>query len=406
MRFCALVLTFAIGYLATIALHKDVAQTTNLQSLDVPTVLKPVPAILNEGTLPSIAATEIKIKGKAGHPFEFRTAQFVDQNHGWAMGNNSFYRTTDGGNHWEQLAQEPDDDAYFTSFYFVDESHGLLIIQKRDTTKSYGLGQSSDILITTDGGTSWKLQATFPNEIQLRNIRFLNANEGLAVGERGLENRVDRAELFVLGTSNGGKDWNDISGPAKAAFKNEWGAANDRGENIQWTPSSILLLTQGGRIMRTTDQGKTWETVVILKDKRAHGFLSATSFRKVALDPEQRLRVVAAALGDEGYWGDFIVNEDGRWNSYELLLTPILDAIFLSEKDVVACGRNLRPANEKSKSLKDAGVILRSFDNGRSWQTIYRSKSDETFFFLTKINDQDFYAVSDKGTFLRFTLPQ
>jgi hypothetical protein len=49
---------------------------------------------------------------------------------------------------------------------------------------------------------------------------------------------------------------------------------------------------------------------------------------------------------------------------------------------------------------------LRSFDNGRSWQTIYRSKSQETFFFLTKINDHDFYAVSDMGTFLRFTLPQ
>ena len=404
MRYCALVLTLiAVGYLATMACHKDVAQTTKSQPLDVPTVLRPVPAILNEDTLPPVAATEVKIKVNAG-PFEFDRAQFVDENHGWAMSNNGIYRTTDGGNHWERLAQEPGKDAYFTSFSFVDESHGWLIIIRTDTTKSYGLGQSSDIMITTDGGTSWKLQATFPNEIQLRNIRFLNVNEGLAVGERGLENRVDRAELFVLGTVNGGKDWNDISGPAKAAFKNEWGAANDRGENIEWTPSSIVLLTQGGRIMRTTDRGKTWSTVVILKDERPEGFTSSTSFRKVALDPEEKFRVVAAATGD-GYWGDFVVNEDGRWNSYELRLTPILDAVFLSQKDIVACGLNRRLTNEKS-NLKDAGVVLRSFDNGRSWQTIYRSKSADTFFYLTKIKDNDFYAVSDTGTFLRFTLQQ
>jgi len=94
--------------------------------------------------------------------------------------------------------------------------------------------------------------------------------------------------------------------------------------------------------------------------------------------------VVAAGMGDEGYWGDFVVEEDGRWNSYELTLTPILDAVFLSQRDVVACGMNLRTRNEKSNHrLADAGVVLRSFDSGRSWQTIYRSKSLETFFFLT-----------------------
>jgi photosystem II stability/assembly factor-like uncharacterized protein len=74
---------------------------------------------------------------------------------------------------------------------------------------------------------------------------------------------------------------------------------------------------------------------------------------------------------------------------------------------VLACGANLRPNDESSKHLPDdAGVILRSFDSGKSWQTIYRSKSYETFFFLTKVNDNEFYAVSDTGTFLRFNLPQ
>jgi hypothetical protein len=117
--------------------------------------------------------------------------------------------------------------------------------------------------------------------------------------------------------------------------------------------------------------------------------------------------VIAAGMGDEGYWGDFVVDEDGRWTSHEINLTPILDATFLSDKEVLACGVNVRRSDEKPNShLKDAGVILRSFDIGKSWQTIYRSKSYETFFFLTKIKDNEFYALSDIGTFLRFRLQQ
>ena len=73
---------------------------------------------------------------------------------------------------------------------------------------------------------------------------------------------------------------------------------------------------------------------------------------------------------------------------------------------MIACGLNVRTIHEKAKRLKDAGVILRSFDGGKSWESIYRSKTFETFFFITKVKDNLFYAVSDTGTFLRFTLPQ
>jgi photosystem II stability/assembly factor-like uncharacterized protein len=85
----------------------------------------------------------------------------------------------------------------------------------------------------------------------------------------------------------------------------------------------------------------------------------------------------------------------------------VLDAIFLSDKEVLSCGLKRRPYDEKpNPALKDAGVILRSRDSGKNWESIYRSKSYEVFFFLTKVKDNEFYAVSDTGTFLRFKLPQ
>lgn len=382
-------------------------QTLTTQRKEEPiTILRPVPAVLNEETHPEVEGIETKIKGEAGSLFEFKKAQFVNENHGWAMSRGSLYRTNDGGNTWERLPKEPEKEASFEAFFFINESHGWLIAVKRAFNERYGLGNSSVIMITNDGGESWKIQASFPNEVEISEIRFLNANEGFAVGAQVIDSRPPYHELLVLKTSNGGNDWNNISEPAKAAIKNEHGFAYGAGHHIQWTSSAVALLVRHGKVISTMDGGKTWKLVASFKDERPDGFISSTGYYTLALDPNRRVSVVAGAMGDEGYWGDFVVNEGDRWTSYEITRTPILDAVFLSDKEVLACGLNRRPGDEKPNRLKDAGVILRSFDSGKSWQTIYRSKSYETFFFLTKVNDNEFYAVSDTGTFLRFTLPQ
>jgi photosystem II stability/assembly factor-like uncharacterized protein len=383
----------------------------NSRPEEVITVLRPVPAVLNEETHPPVEASETNIKGKAGERFDFKRAQFVDESHGWAMTESELYRTTNAGKNWERLPQAPEKDARFTSFFFVDELHGWLTAVRSLSVERWGLGKSSVIMVTDDGGSSWKLQASFPNEINIEEIRFFNSNEGFAVGRRMIDSEVVYEELLVLSTSNGGKDWNDTSEAAKAVVKDQYGRSNDSGKHIQWTSSSsALLLTRYGRVVSTTDGGKTWKLIATFKAVRPHGLISPTAMHKLALDPQQRVRVVAGGIGDEnykGYWGEFVAEEDGGWSNHEIDRTPIVDAVFLSENEVLACGQNRRRGDEKpNPRLKDAGVILRSFDSGKSWQSIYRSKSYETFFFLTKVKDHEFYAVSDTGTFLRFTLPQ
>ena len=352
MRHYALTLAVIVtGYLGTCNSTSNNYKTTSSQPPEVITILRPVPAILNENTLSPVDATEIKIK-KTGTNFEFKQAQFINENCGWVISPNSVYRTTDGGKTWERMSFEPQKDGRFVAFSFIDELHGWLAMLKQDLAKSYGLGYSSVIMITEDGGRSWNSQAVFEDEIQINDIRFLNQNEGLAVGYKGLENRVDRGELFVLGTSNGGKQWQDISGPAKAAFKNQWGAAVDSGIFIQWTSSSVLLLTRNGRVMSTPDRGKTWNTIVIFKEERPNGWMTSSTYYTLVLDPEEKVRVVGGAAGDEGYQGDLVVNEDGRWTSYELIRTPLLDAVFLSDKDVIACGLNVRTRIEKTETFQ------------------------------------------------------
>ena len=407
MRYIRLVPAFVlIVYSLSCVSRGNNQRPANAGSAEVTAILRSVPALLNEETHPAVEGVETKIKGKAGTLFEFKHAQFVNENHGWAMSERSLYRTADGGKTWERMLQEPETDASFSAFFFINESRGWLTSVKRAYSEQYGLGNSSVIMVTDDGGHSWKPQTSFPNEVEINAIRFSNEHEGLAVGAHIIDGKPPYDELLVLKTSNGGKNWNNISEAAKTAIKDENGFPSDSGKHIEWTPSFVLLLTRYGRILNTTDDGKTWKLVATLKRERPQGVVFSSGYIRLALDPKQRIRVIAAGSGGD-YVGDFVVHDDGHWKSYETTLTPILDALFLSDNEVLACGLNRRPADEKPNDrLKDAGVILRSFDSGKSWQSIYRSKSYETFFFLTKVSDNDFYAVSDIGTFLRFRLPQ
>ena len=408
MRYSTLVpVVVLIGYSLSCVSHGHNQQPGNSRLEEVTTVLRSVPAVLNEETHPSVHGIETKIKGNAGRLFEFKRAQFIDEKHGWAMSEHSFYRTIDGGKTWERLPQEPEKDARFTAFFFVDASRGWLTAVKHAFSERYLLGYSSVIMATEDGGRSWKQQASFPNEVKITDIRFLNKTEGLAVGGQGVDIRPQPYdEMLVFKTSNGGDEWNNISEAARTAIKNENELRGDSGKHIEWIQSSVLLLTRHGTIIRSTDGGKTWKLIARFKRELPHGVVLSAGYIKTVLDAQQRIRLVTVGHGGD-YVGDFVAQEDGGWRSYEMNLTPLRDAVFLSDKEVLACGANLRRVDEKpNPRLKDAGVILFSFDTGKSWQTIYRSKSYETFFFLTKVKDNEFYAVSDTGTFLRFSLTQ
>jgi hypothetical protein len=180
---------------------------------------------------------------------------------------------------------------------------------------------------------------------------------------------------------------------------------NDCGWTIHWsTPTEAHLLTTNGRVLYTSDQGKTWKSIVRLQEVRPQGLVSSTSYYKLILDTEKRIRVIGGAIGDEGYWGDLVVNgEDASWIACELIRTPILDAVFLSKNEVLACGVEIRPPDDR-RILPAVGIVLRSIDGGKSWTPIYRSGTKETFISLTKIRDREFYAISDAGSFVRLFL--
>ena len=103
---------------------------------------------------------------------------FIDENNGWALGNNLILHTTNGGYNW---IKQSSDTLYneFNTVHFTDLNNG------------YAVG--SAILRTTNGGSDWVLQPT-PTFLPLYGVSLTDSITGTIVGMHGA----------ILRTTNGG----------------------------------------------------------------------------------------------------------------------------------------------------------------------------------------------------------
>ena len=374
-------------------------------------VLKPIEAVVTEPKDPLLQTKESRIVSQADRDGLIQRAQFVNEQTGWAITEKSVFITSDGTTSWRRLPFQAPNESRVASLFFVDEATGWLAVTKQTSTERYGQGNSSQVLATRDGGSTWQEQANLTEEVKINDISFFDANHGLVVGSKMIDQPREQGppyvEIAAWRTNNGGKVWTEISDTLKTALNSARVSANDSGRDIQWLSSTqILLLTKHGKILKTLDQGTTWQAIARFEDERPHGLVSSTGYYKLILNTENNISVIAGALGDEGFWGNLVVTgKDKSWASYELTLIPIFDATFLSNDEILASGMDMKSASEKRKATT-VGVILHSQDHGRSWTPIYRSNVQENFISLSRVGNNTFYAVSDIGRVVMFSFPQ
>lgn len=365
------------------------------------TALRPTEAILNERVEqpPFLRETRLNIEGN------IKGAQFISAKDGWLRTERALYKSSDSGVTWEKATINIPLDSYISSSFFISDREGWLIVVSKSETEGHGYGYSSRILFTGDGGKTWVEQMVPQGNVNINDVRFLNSREGVVTGARVVAQQQPHNEIFLARTVDGGMTWTDVSEKIKPQTRDAYGHAFDRGVYVHWTaPSHLLLLTDLGRVLGSADHGDTWSTIVHFEDERRDGSVSSTGYYKIILDAQESASVIGGATGDEGYWGDLIIGDkNNTWASFELTRLPVKDAVFLSAKDILACGTYI-PTVEQSTAKRPVGVILRSNDGGRTWALIFRSELSETFISITRFDDDSFYAISDRGTFLRFAL--
>lgn len=148
--------------------------------------------------------------------------EFHDLQLGWVAvaGERFILKTTDGGDHWRQVAVDLKDG--LTDLHFLDAATGFAtghdgILAKTtdggETWANIGFGNqakmvavwftdvlhgwvaASEIRATTDGGAGWRSQGKPPKS--LNDLAFADAREGWAVGDEGV----------FLHTTDGGESW-------------------------------------------------------------------------------------------------------------------------------------------------------------------------------------------------------
>ncbi|MBN2497336.1 MAG: hypothetical protein JXR96_22285 [Deltaproteobacteria bacterium] len=150
---------------------------------------------------------------------------FVDAEYGFLVIGNKLFRTSDGGETWEEF-QLPDAAA---AIHFHDRSNGLAV------------GEAGAIWSSADGGQGWSVVSSQAS-VSLTSIFFVDRQHGYITGndahEEGDRNVADHGQ--VLASSDGGASWQvawetdgEFLGAAYFASAREgWVCGADNSEHI------------------------------------------------------------------------------------------------------------------------------------------------------------------------------
>jgi photosystem II stability/assembly factor-like uncharacterized protein len=169
----------------------------------------------------------------------FTCTYFVDTLHGWACGDDDIIHTEDGGLSWAYQTLPNDMWMDMNSVFFLNRDTGWVA------------GSYLTIFSTVDGGDYWTKihESVGPGMWFLNEIQFCDALHGCAVG-----GKLGNGEPVVMVTSDGGETWTDIFPDYDNAFN-----------NLQFVNRFVVWATEdNGRILKSEDQGYTWELVRIL----------------------------------------------------------------------------------------------------------------------------------------------
>ena len=209
------------------------------------------------------------------------------------------------------------DDAPLRAVRFVDKNEG------------WAVGDHGCVWHTIDGGKSWERQPT-GTTASLRGVQFLTPYIGFAVGRTELPHGAGSAGV-VLSTADGGATWREMTSGllpglnAVQFFDEKTGVVAGDGSNA--FPSGAF---------RTEDGGKSWK------------MLSARN----GVPGQCKAGGIGGGVTEYGVLANRILspNTTGKWTP------PIHDTFTLDNKTGWAVG--------------DLGTILGTTDGGKTWQTL------------------------------------
>jgi len=200
----------------------------------------------------------------------------------------------------------------------------------------------------------WKIKYSVPKSVTFYDIKFLNANLGIAVGNNDTNN-------YILLTTDGGETWTNKANAATTEMVNGVEFIDE---------NTIYIIGKKGSLYKTTNQGSIWT--------------------KINLGTNANLRDISFPSANKGY----ICSDAGRYLYFDGIGWA---AITVYSKDNFI---NVKFPNTSEGILTSStGRIWRTENGGTTWDTIKRN--------LETINGSHFlhgnlgYIVGPKGVVKR-----
>ena len=181
---------------------------------------------------------------------------FSDRNTGWVVGHDSLVlRTVDGGQSWEEVYADPDDQRPLFDVWSADGRSGIAI-------GAYGL-----VLLTDDGGVSWEATELIPepwpdlegaaamldgdDEFEFEDDEFYDFHlNHIVPAPTGDIYIAAEAGNFFRSPDNG-ETWYSMPTTYEGSFFN----------TIPLAGEQLLLMGLRGNLFRSNDGGQTWANI-------------------------------------------------------------------------------------------------------------------------------------------------
>lgn len=287
-------------------------------------------------------------------------------------------KTTDGGTTWKKV--------YSSSDFSINS------ISIKNNNEVFCVTDNGTILSSSNGGTTWNIDSRLKAKgYYMSSIKFTSNNEAYIVGQKGA-----KAHGFILKTIDNGLTWTDLEKEnTNPNYNYEQLLENNHLTSITYFAPTNALIFSGG----TWNNGKIsiknndfWDVNTINEPVKFTDMAIKNDFLIAVGNNGQ-----TNASTEKGAIHSYNSNTK-IWKSIDYNSDNKLTNVAMAENTILIAGRN------KSNNLTNGEYLAISIDNGKTWSRIPHKHVVAEWNDLHAINAKSFFAIGYKGLLVKITL--